>query len=345
MHSAIFGPGSSVPAMFLHYDSDPSPEETYRHRRGVGLFLHLVLAANAAMFIVCLYYNNWQIDELSNNPLVGFDASILEQFGATSYSDIHFDNEWWRIVSSLFVSAGAVQMMSNSSLMYCMGGFLANKVKFVPIVVTFFLSGAGAVMFSAAMSNQVVTSASSAPAFALVGGAVMELLLHHKLYRHFFTWLLLLCSTAVAAAIGATPFVDNWANIYAFFVGALLISSVLLLQSQDRDSGAGEFCLMLAALVPAALAVGLLALAVFMVVSSRDFTAECGTPCQTVTCVPSPFWNCQAAVVRPGSCGLQFQPNGTASLQCPSGGVQEIPATNATIGALDALCTQYCPVL
>ena len=50
--------------------------------------------------------NDWQLDSLSQNPLVGPDTLALSRLGSKVGAKIQDGKQWWRIVSSLFVSSG-----------------------------------------------------------------------------------------------------------------------------------------------------------------------------------------------------------------------------------------------
>ena len=79
----------------------------------------LLLAASAGMvavYILALWQGGWQIQGLSMNPMVGPSADALSRLGSKVSSKITDQNQWWRLVSSLFVSSGKLLAASQRLL-------------------------------------------------------------------------------------------------------------------------------------------------------------------------------------------------------------------------------------
>ena len=80
-----------------------------RRRRLCSLLNMLLLAASAGMvavYILALWQGGWQIQGLSVNPMVGPSGEALSRLGSKVSAKIADQNQWWRLVTSLFASSG-----------------------------------------------------------------------------------------------------------------------------------------------------------------------------------------------------------------------------------------------
>ena len=91
---------TSVPA-FCRFQQQVRPAASL-----VNFELFAASAGCTALFIVALWKAGWQIERLSANPLVGPQAAALAAVGSRVSAKIVEDSQWWRLVTSLFVSSG-----------------------------------------------------------------------------------------------------------------------------------------------------------------------------------------------------------------------------------------------
>jgi hypothetical protein len=67
--------------------------------------------------MVALWQNNWLVEQLSHNPLVGPSESTLHALGSLATSDLTDLHQYWRVVTSIFQCSGVQpQTFHNSTI-------------------------------------------------------------------------------------------------------------------------------------------------------------------------------------------------------------------------------------
>ena len=66
-----------------------------------------ITAGQVAIYMVALWQNNWLVEQLSHNPLVGPSESTLHALGSLATSDLTDLHQYWRMVTSIFQCSGA----------------------------------------------------------------------------------------------------------------------------------------------------------------------------------------------------------------------------------------------
>ena len=69
--------------------------------------LYAITAAQVALYVVALWQNNWLVEQLSRNPLVGPSETRLHALGSLATSDLTDLRQYWRLASSTFLCSGA----------------------------------------------------------------------------------------------------------------------------------------------------------------------------------------------------------------------------------------------
>ena len=70
--------------------------------------LYVITAAQVALYVVALWQNDWLVEQLSQNPLVGPSETRLHTLGALATSDLTDLRQYWRLASSIFLCSGAL---------------------------------------------------------------------------------------------------------------------------------------------------------------------------------------------------------------------------------------------
>ena len=68
--------------------------------------------------MVALWQNNWMVEQLSHNPLVGPSESTLHALGSLATSDLTDLHQYWRVVASIFQCSGAQPQISHNSTIH-----------------------------------------------------------------------------------------------------------------------------------------------------------------------------------------------------------------------------------
>ena len=72
----------------------------------VAALLYITTAGVVATFVLALWQNDWQIEALSRNPLVGPSEAALRALGSLSAADVIDGRQYWRLISSIFLCSG-----------------------------------------------------------------------------------------------------------------------------------------------------------------------------------------------------------------------------------------------
>ena len=75
----------------------------------------LLTAAQVALYVVSLWQNNWLVEQLSQNPMVGPSEGRLHTLGALATSDLTDLRQYWRLASSIFLCSGVLSALTTHS--------------------------------------------------------------------------------------------------------------------------------------------------------------------------------------------------------------------------------------
>lgn len=70
------------------------------------LLLLAISAGYIAVYVLSIWKNGWTVEDLTLNPLVGAAQPALMTLGAQTRASLTEDGQWWRLASSMFVTAG-----------------------------------------------------------------------------------------------------------------------------------------------------------------------------------------------------------------------------------------------
>ncbi|CAL4982449.1 unnamed protein product [Urochloa decumbens] len=336
--------------------------------------------ACVALFLVTMYVNDcpkhssscaagflgrFAFQPLKENPLLGPSSATLARMGALDVWKVVHGGQWWRLMTCMWLHAGAVHLLINMLCLVFVGIRLEQEFGFVRVGLVYLVSGLGGSLMSALFLQQSgrVSVGASGALFGLVGSMLSELITNWSLYANKVAALVsLLAVIALNLALGILPHVDNFAHIGGLLSGFLL-GFVLLVrphfayqqqrrrvaasasasggvqqqqQQQHRKHKAYQYVLWVAA---AALLVVGFAAATVLLFRGYDANRHCSW-CHYLSCVPTKHWKCNSS---PTFCDIVTDSNNTVTLIC------EGSARNRTYAAADAptdrtqdLCTKLC---
>ncbi|XP_027103844.1 RHOMBOID-like protein 2 [Coffea arabica] len=292
-----------------------------RDTQWISWMIPVFIVANIAVFVMEMYVNNcpkhigpgnkcvarflgrFSFQPLSENPLLGPSASTLEKMGGLQWTKIVHQHQGWRLISSIWLHAGIIHLVSNVLCIALVGIRLEQQCGFVRIGAIYLLSGFGGSILSSLFIQNSISVGASGALFGLLGAMLSELITNWNIYTHKVAALLtILVIVIINLAVGILPHVDNFAHIGGFLTGFLL-GFVLLPRPQlgwvERHNipadlrvkskyKAYQYVLWLVSLVLliAGLTVGLV-----MLFRGKNGYEHCHW-CRYLTCVPTSKWKC-----------------------------------------------------
>ncbi|KAL5069934.1 hypothetical protein RYX36_020821 [Vicia faba] len=274
---------------------------------------------NVVVFIVAIAINNCPKDNfgfqgdcfpdflgrfsfqpIRENPLIGPSSSTLTKMGALKWENIVHQNQWWRLLTCIWLHAGIIHLLLN---MMCIV-FISIRLQlgFLRMGLIYLLSGFGGSVLSSLFIQNSISVGASGALFGLLGAKLSELLANWTIYSDKLTALLdLLTIIVINLVIGIFPLVDNFAHIGGFATG-LLLGFILLprpqygwLEQPCLPAGirlkskfkAYQYILVIVSLI--LLIVGL-SIGLVMLFKGENGYDHCHW-CHYLTCVPS-VWEC-----------------------------------------------------
>ncbi|GMH14285.1 hypothetical protein Nepgr_016126 [Nepenthes gracilis] len=207
----------------------------------------LIFVADVAVFVYTLYENNCPetLDDpdlclfrqylgrfsflpLHMNPLLGPSTSTLQRMGGLRLELVQH-GEAWRLLSCLWLHAGAIHLLANMVSLLFIGIRLEEEFGFMRIGPLYLLSGFGGSLLSCLhlliLTNNanLVSVGASGALFGLLGAMLSELITNWTIYSNKCAALsTLLAVIALNLAVGFIPSVDSSAHIGGFLSGFLL---------------------------------------------------------------------------------------------------------------------------
>jgi len=252
------------------------------------------------------------------------------------------DKQWWRLLSSIFLTAGLLQLSWCLSVMWTYGRHLERSTSFFAVALVYVASGFAGMLVSANMLPGAVTVGASAAVCGLLGAQWTVCVADWQYYRrHLLSVLTLLITTASAAAIGFLPFVDNWAHLGGLWMG--IMAGILLLSADDPVTFRRSKLMLSSQFLALCAVIAAFTALVLALVLDLRIVAGCGW-CHQISCLPSPTFNCSNATAYPerqqgwlmryGS----LRPKSTPASNNPTSCCEDLPAFKAESGADDRVC-------
>lgn len=108
------------------------------------IFTIVFLIANFFVFLLM-----WQASDMSSSALWGaFDEPVLLSFGAKTNYAIHFDHEWWRFVTPVFIHVNLPHLLMNMYGLWVLGPWVEKLYGSARFVVFWIATGVAGVVAS-----------------------------------------------------------------------------------------------------------------------------------------------------------------------------------------------------
>jgi membrane associated rhomboid family serine protease len=271
-------------------------------------FTYTMMLLCAVLMAISFYWNQWKIEPLAVNPLVGPSPDVLLLLGALQMREMVATGTWHRLVTAVFLHGGIIHLVINMIALGLLGRAVERNHGFTQTSTIFFASAIGGNIISCLMQPGFILVGSSGGLFGLMGICVADIVLNWKVLFLVFcnedgspvSWSVKCCAVIwlvldlmANAIIGFTPFVDNFAHMgglaYGFFI-SLTVLQCLPLSFFGRGNGV-LFKLRIGILrfTGALLAVALLVTTSVLLSKSDGLKSPC-YKCRYISCLPFPFW-------------------------------------------------------
>ncbi|KAK4796829.1 hypothetical protein SAY86_029155 [Trapa natans] len=246
---------SSSPSPRHHKHRYPSPirmPPPTSHDQWFPWLMPMIFLVNIAAFIYTMYVNNcpsregnncvfssligrFSFEPFKTNPMLGPSSTTLQQLGGLERKLVVDDKESWRLVSCIWLHAGALHLATNMLSLLVVAISLEQEFGFLKIGVLYVLSGIGGSLMStlSTSGHASISVGASGALFGLLGAMLSELISNWTIYANKCRALTILVIVVVFnMAIGmALPRVDNSAHFGGLIAGFLL-GFVLLVRPQ-----------------------------------------------------------------------------------------------------------------
>lgn len=272
-------------------------------------FTYMMICTCTVMLIVAFYWNRWQIEPLSVNPLLGPKPEILLLLGALQMRAMVETGTWYRLVTAVFLHGGLLHLGMNLVVLGLLGRAVERNHGPLDTAIIFFTSAIGGNIISCLMQPGYILVGSSGGIFGLIGICVADIVLNWKILFLVFRnqdgnpagygvrlcamlWLCL--DLAANSIVGFTPFVDNFAHLggltYGFLISLTILQRLPLAFFGKGNGICFKFRIGLLRIIGAVLAVALLVITSILLTESDGLKSPCHQ-CRYISCAPFPFWS------------------------------------------------------
>jgi len=188
------------------------------------LFSMVQTVVLTAMMIQC------SIAPFQINPMIGPPPDALDYWGGKNALKILEDDEWWRLVTPIFLHAGIIHLFCNVSVQLDVGAFFEREWGSAIWLFIYVTSGVGSSILSVCFKPNNISVGSSGAVMGLFGGKLGEIFCRsceskkskqgrvgHEVRKEQFG--AVMCSVSVVMAFSFVPFVDWAAHLGGLVAG------------------------------------------------------------------------------------------------------------------------------
>jgi len=185
-------------------------------------FTYILLFLCTAVMIASIAVNDWSIEPLDENVMIGPSAETLVLMGAKDSYLIVNENEGWRIVTASVLHAGLVHYFINMLALWFVGAAIEMSHGWLAAFIIFALSAVGGTVLSAIFLPEAISVGASGGIFGFIGACLADIIMNWRLlfcdfvtengkkHRHAIVVVVLLLDILLNSIIGLTPYVDNY---------------------------------------------------------------------------------------------------------------------------------------
>ena len=166
---------SSSKSFFETEPIDDIPDDApYVVRQGHGWCA--ILFSVSQFVILVTMMAKCGVAPLKINPMVGPYPDALSEWGGKNAVLILDDNEWWRLLTPIFLHAGIIHLFCNVAVQLETGAFFEREWGSINWLVIYITSAVGSSILSCIFKPDSVSVGSSGAVMGLFGGKLAEVL-------------------------------------------------------------------------------------------------------------------------------------------------------------------------
>ena len=167
------------------------------------------------------------------------DSSIgffMAEHGAMYPDFIRINYEWWRIITAGFLHFGAVHLVNNMVILYCMGSRLERVTGHLKYFLIYLVSLIGAGLLSYGMmlrtGDYAVSAGASGAIFGVIGGFLWIVILHRGRFEQITTRGIVMMIVLTIYYGFSSAGIDNWGHIGGLLAG---FAATVILYHRNRQ--------------------------------------------------------------------------------------------------------------
>ena len=161
---------------------------------------------------------------------------FMAEHGAMYPDFIRINHEWWRIITAGFLHFGAVHLVNNMVILYCMGSRLERVTGHLKYFLIYLVSLIGAGLLSYGMmlrtGDYAVSAGASGAIFGVIGGFLWIVILHRGRFEQITTRGIMMMIVLTIYYGFSSAGIDNWGHIGGLLAG---FSATVILYHRNRQ--------------------------------------------------------------------------------------------------------------
>ena len=208
-----------------------SAQNTAKNR--LGILWKNIRAEYVTIALVVANVITYLVLEWLGDTTNGF---FMAEHGAMYPDFIRINHEWWRIITAGFLHFGAVHLVNNMVILYCMGSRLERVTGHLKYFLIYLVSLIGAGLLSYGMmlrtGDYAVSAGASGAIFGVIGGFLWIVILHRGRFEQITTRGIMMMSVLTIYYGFSSAGIDNWGHIGGLLAG---FSATVILYHRNRQ--------------------------------------------------------------------------------------------------------------
>lgn len=208
-----------------------SAQNTAKNR--LGILWKNIRAEYVTIALVVVNVITYLVLEWLGDTTNGF---FMAEHGAMYPDFIRINHEWWRIITAGFLHFGAVHLVNNMVILYCMGSRLEHVTGHLKYFLIYLVSLIGAGLLSYGMmlrtGDYAVSAGASGAIFGVIGGFLWIVILHRGRFEQITTRGIMMMIVLTIYYGFSSAGIDNWGHIGGLLAG---FSATVILYHRNRQ--------------------------------------------------------------------------------------------------------------